>query len=111
MPALRLTAPTHYTHITPSRPQRLAWCFTLHACVHGRDLAALDQDCGKQSVCDLRLHAARIAGRHARYAEAVGGAAEFFHQCQRCGKTEVDDPSLHFRVTDEGDEICSACRQ
>jgi hypothetical protein len=58
-----------------------------------------------------RLHAARIAGRHARYAEAVGGAAEFFHQCQRCGKTEVDDPSLHFRVTDEGDEICSACRQ
>ncbi len=58
-----------------------------------------------------RMHAARVAGRRTRYEQAAGGAAEFFHQCQRCGKTEVDDPSLHFRVTDEGDEICSACRR
>lgn len=58
-----------------------------------------------------RMHAARIAGRRSRFDQAAGGAAEFFHQCQRCGKTEVDDPSLHFRVTDEGDEICSACRR
>lgn len=58
-----------------------------------------------------RMHAARIAGRRARFDQAAVGAAEFFHQCQRCGKTEVDDPSLNFRVTDAGDEICSACRR
>lgn len=58
-----------------------------------------------------RLHAARVAGRRARFDQAAGGAAEFFHQCKCCGKTEVDDPGLHFRVTDEGDEICSACRR
>ncbi|HRJ07544.1 MAG TPA: hypothetical protein PK490_03980 [Prosthecobacter sp.] len=56
-----------------------------------------------------RLHAARVAGRRARFEGAAGDGA-FFHQCKVCGKTEVDDPALQFRVNDEGDEICSVCR-
>jgi hypothetical protein len=27
-----------------------------------------------------------------------------------CGKTDVEDPTLDFRVTEEGEEICSKCR-
>ncbi len=58
-----------------------------------------------------RLHAARVANRRARFDQKATGAAEFFHQCRQCGRTEVDDPSLQFRVTDAGDEICAACRR
>ncbi|MCA1964536.1 MAG: hypothetical protein LDL31_11375 [Prosthecobacter sp.] len=57
-----------------------------------------------------RQHLARVAERRAKFSAAKDGPA-FFHQCSTCGKTEVDDPSLDFRVNDAGDEVCSACRQ
>lgn len=57
-----------------------------------------------------RRHQARVAERRAQFAGEAEGAA-YFHQCSVCGKTEVDDPALDFRVNDAGDEICSACRQ
>ena len=57
-----------------------------------------------------RIHSAKTASRRARFEEASSGAA-FFHQCIKCGKTEVDDATLHFRVNDDGDEICSECRK
>ncbi|MEN3943196.1 hypothetical protein WJU23_17995 [Prosthecobacter sp. SYSU 5D2] len=57
-----------------------------------------------------QLQAAKTGNRKARFAEATAGAA-FFHQCKVCGKTEVDDRTLNFRVTDDGDEICSSCRK
>ncbi|TDU68181.1 hypothetical protein EI77_03298 [Prosthecobacter fusiformis] len=57
-----------------------------------------------------RLHSAKTANRRARFEEAQSGAA-FFHQCKVCGKTDVDDRTLNFRVTDDGDEICSSCRK
>ena len=57
-----------------------------------------------------QLQAAKTGSRKARYVEATAGAA-FFHQCKVCGKTEVDDRTLNFRVTDDGDEICSSCRK
>lgn len=57
-----------------------------------------------------RLQMARVAERRARFDNGTASAAAFFHQCTRCGKTEVDDPGLDFRVNDAGDEICSACR-
>lgn len=57
-----------------------------------------------------RLQAAQTAGRRARFESAAGDKGTPFFRCQRCGKTELDDPSLEFRVTAEGDEVCSACR-
>lgn len=57
-----------------------------------------------------RMHTAKVASRKSKFEEATAGAA-FFHQCKICGKTEVDDRTLSFRVTDDGDEICSTCRK
>ena len=57
-----------------------------------------------------RLQMARVSERRARFETSQSAAAAFFHQCARCGKTEVDDPGLDFRVNDAGDEVCSACR-
>lgn len=32
-----------------------------------------------------------------------------FHTCESCGKTDVSDPQLEFRVTSEGQELCENC--
>jgi hypothetical protein len=53
---------------------------------------------------------ARVMERRGRFESAQQADEAFFHQCSVCGKTEVDDPKLEFRVTENGDEICSACR-
>lgn len=58
-----------------------------------------------------RLHYAKVAERRSRFEEMTSTGAAFFHQCTVCNKTEVDDPALDFRVSDDGDEICSACRK
>lgn len=58
-----------------------------------------------------RFAAAKVAQRRERYQEAAVDPAASFHKCSVCGKTELDDRSLDFRVTDEGDEICSECRK
>ncbi len=58
-----------------------------------------------------QLHAVKVSNRRAAYEQASRSDAAFFHQCKVCGKTEVDDPTLDFRVNDNGDEICSACRK
>lgn len=55
-------------------------------------------------------HRAEVAQRRQRFDEASAPGAAFFHQCKVCGKTEVDDPALDFRVTPEGEEICAKCR-
>lgn len=57
-----------------------------------------------------QLQAAKTTSRRAKFEDANAGAA-FFHQCKTCGKTEVDDRTLNFRVTEDGDEICSICRK
>ncbi len=54
-------------------------------------------------------HQSRVAERRAQFAQA-SEAVGFFHQCSACGKTELDDPALDFRVNDAGEEICSVCR-
>ncbi|GAA5138777.1 hypothetical protein GCM10023213_18250 [Prosthecobacter algae] len=58
-----------------------------------------------------RFHSAKVASRRAQFEQAATSGAAFFHQCKVCGKTEVDDPTLNFRVNDAGDEICSSCRK
>ncbi len=51
-----------------------------------------------------------VAQRRARFESAQPPADSFFHKCATCGKTEVDDPKLDFRVTADGEEYCSVCR-
>lgn len=53
---------------------------------------------------------AQVMDRRQRFESASRPESVFFHQCKVCGKTEVDDPALDFRVTAEGDEICGKCR-
>lgn len=36
---------------------------------------------------------------------------EPFHECERCGATDVSDPNLEFRVTSDGKEYCEVCRE
>jgi uncharacterized membrane protein len=55
-------------------------------------------------------HRAEVMGRRKRFDDARDTGAAFFHQCKVCGKTEVDDPALDFRVTAQGDEICAKCK-
>src|SRR6218665_3206821 len=57
-----------------------------------------------------RVHSAKVANRRAKF-EAASAPESYFHKCKVCGKTDVDDPKLDFRVTDSGDEICSNCRK
>lgn len=55
-----------------------------------------------------RLRLAKAAKRRESFRDPAEDS--FFHQCKVCGKTEKDDPTLEFRVDENGDEICSSCR-
>lgn len=55
-------------------------------------------------------HRGQVAERRNRFEAATQPEAAHFHQCAVCGKTEVDDPALDFRITAAGDEICNKCR-
>lgn len=58
-----------------------------------------------------QIQSAKVANRREKFTQAADTGAAYFHKCSRCGKTDVDDPTLHFRVSDNGDEICSSCRK
>jgi len=53
---------------------------------------------------------AKVMERKSRFEAARPAEGSFFHQCHVCGKTEVDDKTLEFRVLESGEEICSVCR-
>ena len=53
---------------------------------------------------------AKVMERRNRFESAQAPANSFFHQCRVCKKTELDDATLEFRVTDDGEEICQLCR-
>lgn len=57
-----------------------------------------------------RVHQMKVSDRRARHQAAQMIESSYFHQCQMCKKTELDDRSLDFRVTADGDEICNLCR-
>jgi hypothetical protein len=44
--------------------------------------------------------------RRREFKAAKGGTAESFHRCEVCGRTEVSDPELEFRVSPDGKEYC-----
>ena len=54
---------------------------------------------------------AKVMERKSRFEAASPSAGDFFHQCHVCGKTELDDKTLDFRVLESGDEICNVCRE
>lgn len=53
---------------------------------------------------------AKVMERRGRFEAAQQADDTFFHQCSVCGKTELDDPKLEFRVNAQGEEICQVCR-
>ena len=52
--------------------------------------------------------ARKIAARRARFEIAKAPAAETLHRCEACGRTEVSNPELDFRVSANGHEYCTA---
>ena len=51
-----------------------------------------------------------VVERRSRFESAQIPRGDFFHQCAECKKTELDDKTLDFRVTADGEEYCSVCR-
>lgn len=52
---------------------------------------------------------ARVAGsavRMRKFEKAKLNGETAFHRCKKCGRTEVSDPSLEFRISEDGDEYC-----
>ncbi|MGC1481191.1 MAG: hypothetical protein WA771_11845 [Chthoniobacterales bacterium] len=48
----------------------------------------------------------KTASRRAKF-EAAKVTTETLHRCEKCGRTEVSDPDLEFRVTSSGKEFCT----
>ncbi|MDB6073393.1 MAG: hypothetical protein JWO89_1033 [Verrucomicrobiaceae bacterium] len=48
--------------------------------------------------------------RRQRFAAGQMSEGESLHRCARCGKTDKDNPRLDFRVTADGEDVCSDCR-
>lgn len=46
------------------------------------------------------------AGRKRKFEKAKAGDDESFHRCEKCGRTEVSDPELEFRMSEDGKEYC-----
>jgi len=51
-----------------------------------------------------------VMSRRERFEADAKRDEAYFHKCHVCGKTEIDDPALDFRITASGDEICDKCR-
>ncbi len=49
---------------------------------------------------------AQSARRRTKFKAAAGPASEAFHACEVCGRTDVTDPGLDFRVGADGKEYC-----
>jgi hypothetical protein len=63
------------------------------------------------SFLQYSANRAKVMERKSRFEAAMPPEGSFFHQCHLCKKTELDDKTLDFRVTAEGDEICNVCRE
>lgn len=51
-----------------------------------------------------------VSERRMRFNSGKTPEGSFFHKCHQCGKTDVDDSKLEFRVSSDGDEYCVNCR-
>jgi hypothetical protein len=64
---------------------------------------------GPQFVRWLRLRGT-VVERRARFDAARAPEGTWLHKCHSCGKTELDDPKLDFRVGADGEDYCNVCR-
>lgn len=53
----------------------------------------------------------KAAARRQRFQAQSLDEDEAFHRCEICGATDESHPDKEFRVTADGDEICSECRE
>jgi hypothetical protein len=53
-------------------------------------------------------HRSSVASRRKRFEETAKPEQESLHHCKVCGKTEITDPYLDFRVARDGEEYCTA---
>ncbi|MCE9520648.1 MAG: rhomboid family intramembrane serine protease [Verrucomicrobia bacterium] len=53
---------------------------------------------------------AKVAARRSRFESTQAPSGSYFHKCAICSKTEIDDTTLEFRVTADGEEYCSICK-
>jgi hypothetical protein len=51
-----------------------------------------------------------VVERRARYDAAKLPEGTWIHKCHACGKTDLDDPTLDFRVGADGEDYCNLCR-
>jgi hypothetical protein len=51
-----------------------------------------------------------VVERRARFDSAKAPEGAWLHKCHACGKTDLDDPKLDFRVGADGEDYCSVCR-
>lgn len=64
---------------------------------------------GPMFVRNLRQRG-RVAVRRTQFEAAKAPEEPHLHRCRACGKTEQDDPSLDFRVGEDGEDYCNRCR-
>lgn len=53
---------------------------------------------------------AKLSARRSRFESAKVSEGAWLHKCHACGKTDLDDPKLDFRVGADGEDYCSECR-
>lgn len=53
-----------------------------------------------------RAQLKQSANRRKRFEPAKGSEETPFHRCKQCGRTELTDPYLDFRMADDGEEYC-----
>lgn len=52
-----------------------------------------------------------VMERRARYESAKAPGGAWLHKCHECGKTDLDDAKLDFRVGTDGEDYCNECRK
>jgi len=52
---------------------------------------------------------AKVSERKSRFESAKIPEGTFFHKCDNCGITDVDNPKMEFRVTENDGEYCINC--
>ncbi|MCP5538630.1 MAG: hypothetical protein H7A53_08455 [Akkermansiaceae bacterium] len=58
---------------------------------------------------DVRRSSDNATRRLAFQQSVKASDSDAFHTCEGCGKTDVSDPDLEFRVTASGEELCADC--
>lgn len=53
-----------------------------------------------------KLQGIESAGRKRKFEKEQGNGDEAFHSCAKCGRSDISDPDLEFRMADNGEEYC-----